>query len=261
MARPSLGRALTNIIYRAVDDVFDRLKLRFLGPNAGPKRLGFIGKINPILNLPGLFKISAIQEGATAGEERLHSLIGIAEKYLDAQKERAKAQLVQNVDSFLQEAHDKGQDIDFETVLSGKLVDTWKVLSTNVKRIVATEATKAQSMGTLEAITKVNAASGIDDPVIYWVCVKDTALCKECRRLHLMEDGVTPRLWYLSECTHSLGKRGDTAPSLTNQHPDCRCIQATIFSGWGFKGGSLTYVGRDYDAILDQRGVSQKKTG
>ncbi len=107
-------------------------------------------------------------------------------------------------------------------------------------------------MGTLEAITKINAYSDIDDPVVYWICVKDTALCKECQRLLLMGDG-TPRLWYLSECTHSYGKRGDSAPSVSGQHPTCRCIMATMITGYGFKDGSITYIGTGHDALLDQR--------
>ncbi len=250
--RPGLGRAAIKTIHKAVENVFARLKARFLGPNSGPRQIGFIGKVNPILNLPGLFKISAIQEGATADEKRLASLIEVAETYLDSQKERAKAQLVQAVDSFIQEAHDRDQDVDLDTVLGGKIIDTWKELATNVKRIVSSESTNAQTMGTLEAIAKVNAYSGIDDPVVYWICVRDTALCKECKRLHLTPDG-TPRLWYLSECTHSYGKRGDDTPSLSLQHPSCRCILATMVPGFGWKDGSVTYIGNGHNAILDQR--------
>jgi hypothetical protein len=262
MSPPSLGRAAINVIYRAIDQVFDRIKARFLGPHAGPRQIGFIGKINPILNLPGLFKISAIQEGATPDEQRISSLVGIAETYLDSQKERAKAQLVQAVDSFLQESHNAGRDIDFETVLNAKLVDTWKELSTNVKRIITSEASKAQTMGTLEAIAKINASTGIDDPVVYFICVKrDGYPCVECRRLHLLEDNDTPRLWYMSECTHDYGKRGNLFPSLSGQHPNCQCVLATIFPGWGFKNGSLTYIGANHNAILEQRGTAQEKTG
>lgn len=256
MAKPLTKKAIS-AISSAIETLFDRVKVRFLGPQyVKPKKIEFKVKTNPVLNLPGLFKLSAVHEGAQADEDRLHSLVHIAETYLDAHKERTKAKVVQAVDSFLQDAQEKGVDTDWETVLGGQLADTWKEVSNNVKRIVTTEATTAQNMGALEAIGKINAAAGIDDPVVYWVChFVNGYPCPECRRLHLMEDEVTPRLWYRSECKNSYATKGDEAPSLLGQHPNCACKICTLMPGYGHKEGKLEYIGPDHDAILVQRGV------
>ena len=36
-----------------------------------------------------------------------------------------------------------------------------------------------------------------------------------------MGDGHTPRLWYMSEVNHGYAKKGDAAPSIGGQHPNC----------------------------------------
>jgi hypothetical protein len=42
-----------------------------------------------------------------------------------------------------------------------------------VKRILDTEASNARNMGSLDGIIKVNAFSGIEDPIVYFVVVRD----------------------------------------------------------------------------------------
>jgi hypothetical protein len=80
-----------------------------------------------------------------------------------------------------------------ETVLGGQLADVWGKTTNDVKRMIDTEATGARNMGTLEGIIGVNASEGIEDPMVYFVVVRDQHLCDECKRLHLLPDETTPR--------------------------------------------------------------------
>jgi hypothetical protein len=78
--------------------------------------------------------------------------------------------------------------------------------------------------------------------------------CNDCKRLHLMPDGITPRLWKLSELKASYGKRGDEVPSLINRHPFCRCQLVYLTKGFGFNDkGKLKYVQEGYDAYSIQK--------
>lgn len=74
-------------------------------------------------------------------------------------------------------------------------------------------------------------------------------------RLHVMEDGVTPRLWFLSEVSRGYHRKGDNVPSVHELHPHGRCIMTTILPGFGFdKEGRITYIDKEHDAIEHQRG-------
>lgn len=241
------------LIQAAVDQLFDRAKARFLGPNVGPKRL-YLGFV-PNLSLPGLFNSAAAEERAVPDKDTLHTLMETAGSYLDSYRESAKAQVVQRVQSFLSDARASGVSTDAETVLGGELASVWKKVSTDVRRLVDTESTGARNRGTLEGIVRVNEANGEDDPVVFWVVVRDGHRCSECTKLHLLDDGVTPRVWRLSEVSNGYHKRGDPAPSIAGLHPHCRCSMATLMKGYGFDaGGMVKFIGFDHDEFKKQRG-------
>jgi hypothetical protein len=107
----------------------------------------------------------------------------------------------------------------------------------------------------LDGIVKVNASAGVEDPLIYFVVVRDDDLCDECRRLHLLPDGVTPKVWRLSEVKRGYHRKTDDVPSLGGEHPHCRCSLVTIMKGYGFtKSGGITYISPDHDELEAQRG-------
>jgi len=123
-----------------------------------------------------------------------------------------------------------------------------------MRRLIDTEAQNVRNTGVLDGIIKVNAAHDIEDPVIYFVVVRDNYLCPECKRLHLLEDEKTPRLWYLSELGHGYHKKGQSNPKLGGLHPNCRCSLVPLMPGFGFsKDGFTTFRGTKYDAIKEQR--------
>lgn len=239
-------------IEAAVDDLFDRIKVRALGPRSIDKKL-YIGW-NADLSLPGLFMSANAEEGNRPDDDVLNSLMRVAAGYLDGERERTKAQVVKAVDSFLKEAKSGKVKTDVKTVLGGQLADVMAKVTSEVTRIIDTEATTARNVGVLDGIMKVNSAAGVEDPVVYFVVVRDSSLCEECKRLHLLPDGVIPRLWKMSEVSHNHHKRGDASPSIGGEHPHCRCSLVTLMLGYGFDdGGGTTYIGPDHDEFKKQR--------
>lgn len=250
--RTTLSRVAVAKIRRAVDGVFDRVKARVLGPQSVPKRI-YVGR-EVAHSVPGVYAAASREEGVVPDERVLAQLLEIAGGYLDAQRERTKARVVRAVQSFVHEAHRAAEPVDARAVLGGQLSEVWSDAVNSVRRIVDSETQHAKSVGFLEGISRVNAAAGIEDPVVYFVVVKDGELCKECRRLHLMPDGVTPRLWRLSEVGHVYHKRGDAGPKVSGLHPSCRCAIVTLMPGYGFVRGAVSYVSPGYDELAAQRG-------
>lgn len=83
--------------------------------------------------------------------------------------------------------------------------------------------------------------------------------CDRCKELHLMPDGVTPRLWLLSEVNRGYAKKGDAVPSMSGQHPHCRCGIVTVTEGYGFKNGSITYISPGHDEMKRQRSLDKSE--
>jgi hypothetical protein len=259
MKRFSLTKSAVKLIHAAVDKLFDRVKARFLGRDIGDKRI-YIA-VKPRVTLPELYETAAREEGVARPDENVRAGIQrIAEGYIEAQRQVTKTRVEKAVASWLSQAYAQGVDTDVNTVLGGELASVFGKASSDVKRIIDTEASYARNVGTMEGIVRVNASAGIKDPVVYFVVVRDSSLCDECKRLHLLEDGITPRLWYMSEIGHGYHKKGDDSPKLGGLHPHCRCSLVTLMPGYGFEGGRLTFIALDHDEMAVQRGFNKNES-
>lgn len=246
---PALTAQEIALIHMHVDNVFARLKTRFLGPKRGALSIAY--QFQPSLSLPGLFTAANQEEGnASPDKDLLRSLLRVAESHIEAQRDTTKANVVRTIDAFCRGKRTP----DTRALLSGQLADVWKKTAESVKKIIDTEGTTVRNAGALDGITKVNASFGIEDPIIYFVVVRDNLLCTECRRLHLMSDGITPRLWRTSEIGHGYHKKGDSFPKIGGTHINCRCSIVTLMPGYGFDGaGMVVFIDPQHDEYAKQR--------
>lgn len=250
-----LGKGHIQRLNGAVDTVFDRLTARTLGGDFMPKQLGIT--VKKPLTIPGIFQAAGHAEGRRPDQSLLDPVLEMAKGYLDAQRERTKAKLIHTVQSFLHNAHDQGVDANFDDVLTGQILEAFGDAKRNVKRIVATETNTAKNTSLLDSVIKANAENNVDDPVVAWLCVHDTSLCEECRKLHLLDDEKTPRVWLLSECGHEYHKPGDPSPKVGGLHPNDRCTLITVLPGYGFRDGSISFIGFDHRELEYQRRAPQ----
>lgn len=247
-----LGPGNIRAIEKAVDHTFDRLKVRLLGPQSVGKRI-YVGYTRQY-SLPGLFEQAAREEGVAADLMTLNQLLKVAGGYVDATREKTKARVVREVQGFLADAHKGGIDTDLRTVLEGKLSEVWSETAHAVRRIIDTEATHTKNVGVLDGIVRINSAAGIEDPLVYFVVVRDKDLCNECKRLHLLPDEITPRVWKMSEVGSGYHKKGESNPKMGGLHPHCRCSLVTLMPGYGFDGkGMVTYISKNHDEYAKQR--------
>ena len=254
MKRVSLTKGIVKAIHAAIDKTYDRAIGRFLARPPVDKKI-WLGVTKPRVNLPGLFQAASAEERTVADKNVLERLLDIAQSFVEAQRHATKAKVVKAVEDWLGQAHTLGAKKDLDVVLGGQLVDVWNQATTGMHKIVAAESNNAKNMGSLDGIVKVNSASGVEDPIVYFVVVHDDALCSECKRLHLMPDESTPRLWFLSEVKRGYHTKSDDVPSLAGEHPHCRCSLVTLMSDYGFdKNGSISFIESGHDEMKKQRG-------
>jgi hypothetical protein len=256
-----LGKGASRKIGNAIDDLFDKAKARLLGPQAiiGKKiHIGFIRE----LSLPGVFEAGSLEELVKPDLDVLDSLIRVAGSYIDAHRERTKARVVHQINGAMAEAKHNGgmSQSDFRGLVNTQLSEVWADVTRNIHSIVDTELSHAKNVSVLDGVVGANLNAGVSDPVVYFVVVRDNILCKECKRLHLMDDEKTPRLWYLSELGHGYHKKGEDSPKIGGLHPHCRCTLVTLLPSYGFTNdGMVKYVKRGHLELPIQRGLARSE--
>ncbi len=114
------------------------------------------------------------------------------------------------------------------------------------QRVVHTELWDAKLQGEAEAI--VNNESPLSSKGRDTIVFKRPAhnACAKCKQLYLERDGITPRLFKLSELAafgNNYGKKqADWVPTLGTLHPNCMCPLSVMPDGGEFDSqGNLVY--------------------
>jgi hypothetical protein len=252
-AKTILGLKAKKAIVVAVETLFDRLKKRLLGPGARGKIMIF--NFDKIPTLTGLFETASEQEGMSPRDEVLEGVLDVAGSYIDAHKEKTKARILREVQAAVTNASAVGKTIDTDKVLREQLLDVWTDVKRDVKTIVETEATIARNTSIFDAVGRIASITGQEDPVVFFITVRDQYCCDECKTIHIQPDGVTPRVWRMSEVQAGYHKKGVDAPSMGGLHPNCRCILTHLHLGYGFDAsGRITYIEHGHDEFKAQRG-------
>lgn len=235
------------IIANAVENMFDRIALDFLGniPRLKNKKM-IVFSTEPNMGLSHLF-VQAMQNKALNPIEQdvLKGLLVSADGYIEALKSRTKANVTERVDGLVRESKASKDRVD-STAIQQAVQEEMAKAKTHLQTIVESEATKFRNLGTLMDITRVASSLGDNDPTVFFVVVKDGLLCKECARLHM--DGGKPRLWKFSELKQGYHKRGEQYPSAFGLHPHCRCTLTYLSRGFGFDdNGRVVYIAQNHD--------------
>lgn len=240
---------------KLVDQMFDKMAVNLLGyiPAYRSKK-SLLFSYNPTFTLAHLFlQALGSERPLPKEEEALKNLLDTAHEYVQSLRSKTKAQLSESVDSYVKEARSRGETPS-ESQIRERLNESLSSASKHMKTIVQAEATKARNTGKMFNIAKVGASIGQSDPTVFFVVIKDNVTCEECKRLHMMPDGITPRVWKLSELGFSYHKKGQDNPKVCGLHPHCRCTLTLLAPGFGFKGGSVTFISPDHDELKAQRG-------
>ena len=236
-------------IGKIVEEIFDKIALSLVGniPRLQNKKL-MLFTTGQNYSLANLFvQAMANRSPNSIEQDALKSMLVSADGYIESLKSKTKSDLTEKIDGLVKEAKIRGHKVDPQAV-EDAIAEEMKKAKAHIKTIAESEATKLRNMGTLMSISRVASSLNDDDPIVCFQIIKDGATCKECVRLHMMPDGVTPRVWKFSELKQGYHKRGEEYPSAFGLHPHCRCTLTYIGKSFGFDElGRLKYISEDYD--------------
>jgi hypothetical protein len=242
-------------IDRVVRDLFDKAALRFIGivPKLQQKKMMLIG-FEQNIGLANLFVQSMNNRWLNNVEnEVLRSVLSGAASYIDILKNKTSSNIIQRIEGLAREAR-IGNDKIPEHELNKVIEEEFGRARSGLEAIAASESTKARNLGMTMDISRAAAADGDKDPVVGFAVIRDASTCPICVKLNLMPDGVTPKLYRLSELSAGYYKRGEQFPSILGQHPHCRCTIFYVPEDWGFdKKGHITFKSIGYNALKEQR--------
>ncbi len=242
MAIFKIPKRVVNIIDKKIADLFDRIKVKFLGPRGADKYV--TATHDKEISLPGMFEAASREEGGLPNIETLATMTDTSKNYIDALRLRTVNRVVKT----LEEGANKPEDI------TNTLDETWKEATAHLRQIIESEVQSTKNIALLDGIIRTNASFGVDDPYVAFIIVRDENVCSECIRLHLSEDGVTPKVYKLSELNRGYHKKGMPVPSIHGLHPNCRCQLVTILPSYGFDDkGKVKYVNKGHIEYDHQR--------
>jgi hypothetical protein len=255
-----LPKGAVKAVSQAVSAIFHRARKRFLNRDVEGKQIRFGVKMpeRPAehrwdLSLKGLFDAAAHSEGMQPNQKLYESVERGVDDYLSAHEELAKAKVLNAVQSYLHDADLGSGSTDPAKALGTVLEETFKKVTSDVEKVVGTEVNKAKNISTLDAISKISAINGVDDPVCYFAGPVDGHTCKNCLKMYFLADQITPRVWKSSELKAGYWKKGDACPCIGALHPNCRHALCSVMLGYGFEAGKLKYIEPGYSVWDEQR--------
>jgi hypothetical protein len=214
----------------------------------------------PDLTLSHLFLKSLGSERLLPQEkEALKNLLSTTEEYISSLRAKTKAQLTENIDSYVKEQILKNQrpsTVDLKNLINESL----NKARDHFKTIAEAESTKARNMGKALQIGKVAASQGVQDPNVYFVVVRDGKTCSECVRLHLMDDLITPRVWKLSEIGFSYHKKGQPNPKISGLHPHCFTENMMLHTDKGLVSFKELFERKDINRVVVDSRIEHRES-
>jgi very-short-patch-repair endonuclease len=189
---PKLTAAAGRTIDQKVDLLFDSLITRLLGHGLTGRNL-FI-TTHKDYSLPGIFASATEAEGGRVDTDLLSGVAEIARQYIEKHRGEAKAKTRHSIQSLLQDLHRGRIDSnEFQNTCESEMHELWDSIRSNVERVVVTSNENAKTMGLRDGIIQINSGLGVDDPVVFFIPVKDDRLCLEqSEKVCLFRKGAKP---------------------------------------------------------------------
>jgi hypothetical protein len=222
MTKKILPNSAKSLINDEIAKVFERLKIRLLSPFYKPSiDLGNI-KHDKFLSMPGLY-LSAYQDAnpdTKPSLDALKGLIKVAENYINVQEQKLKDKALETVEQALQDASIE-PDFDYQQELNQALLNVFDQTQNATKQVLETELQRVKTVGLQEGTIDLLERQGITDPTVAFLTRKDEFVCKFCKEFYMLDDGVTPRVYKLSELKGGYLNKKNPSPHLAPMHPNC----------------------------------------
>lgn len=270
------SKIMQEIMKSYISRLFESLRLQLLGPQhiKGKAIVFSVRDFDPKTTLASnylnSYSYNSIDEKGI-DPKAIDKIQDVAASYIDSLEKKSLADMTRIIGSqsdnlVLQAKRDNVSIKEVIQTKTGKLaLQTIKAelenqkdkIANSVDRLVTHELHNAQNFGALDGILGASKAMGINDPVVFKVLVDDERLCPVCRKLWLSADGITPKLYKLSELQATSPGPKALVAAVAPQHINCRCVLTTLVPGFAFnETGRIVYIGEGHDEYKKQRGQS-----
>lgn len=271
---------------KKIDDVVKRYKayLRYkaVGPQALSRdelmelvRSGMLTaekKVSSPVTEAYLHTHEQMVEGAAAPRQvrdgALDFLERMMDRYTGKMADQLKSDVLSSIEGTLEPFLDRREGAQIYEALQDKniwkknlrallrdRVDNWEY---RYRTIIGTELNRASNWGAMDAILHNNADQTPETISVYKQGNKPGAgACKYCAKFWYMDDGVTPRVYKMSDLIangSNIGKKAaDWKPTIDSTHPNESHILSELKPGFGFINGSLEWIGEGHDEHHKQK--------
>lgn len=252
--------ALTKQVEDTIEELFEKTKLQFLGPNYAKSFVFSLKEFDPSSTIQSIYIDSAMNHSPSGilDNRMIKKVADNAESYIDKLKESVSADALRAVGNVTTDIdmQSKIRNIttnefvassDGQEIIKGlfsKLDDIRKKTSTDLQKIVTAESVNASNYGAVDGILGAAKAIGLADPIIFKITYDGPARCANCERLHLLPDMITPKVYKLSEASAATDFKKPIF-SIGIPHPNCMCQISVLSPGFTFVGGKITYKGKN----------------
>jgi hypothetical protein len=246
-------------ISKLIGSIFDNVKQRLIGPDSKRGLIFSYHKFDPKNTIEWVYRNALTDQYANVDAVDLDTVEHIKDRvelYLD----KAKDNFISEIEAVLV-AHDQAKLLASKSPIKDPEIDGLRKqvqvirdkIKNSVDLITENELAHAQSLGAMDGIMGLARAMGVSDPTVFKIGVLDRLRCKYCWNLWTMSDGVSPRVYKMSELRAESGKVPYVA-SVSLTHPRCRDILTILAPGFGFtSAGNVEYKGKGYDEWKFQR--------
>ena len=242
----------------AVEKMFDALAYKLLGNIPKLRNKPFFGS-SPVFSLAHIF-IQALGGKDPNHIERdvLRSILNSSYGYIESLKNKTSSNIAESVDALVKEAKVRNSYVTANQVTEIISSEMEKARN-NMKLIAEAETTKTRNMAhTMEIVGKAK-EQGVEDPTVFFIIVRDGQACSECVKLHMMDDGVTPKTYKMSEISMGWHKRGDDRPSACGEHPHCFTGSQLLYTQKGLYTFEELFISQENPNVLVDFRVKNKK--
>ena len=192
----------------------------------------------------------------------INFLENMTKRYLDKAGAELKADIVSIIDANLMPFKDKNEgkliyDLLSDPKMKGKYlgealhgkVENWRH---RYSTIVRTEKARASNFGALSAILHNNPDKNPEDICVFKAGrnAHDPSCCNHCKKFWFESDGITPKVYSVSELVSNGSNIGRKAaewlPTIDSTHPNCSHHLVELRDGYTIENGDLKYVSKDF---------------
>lgn len=237
MAKTTLPDSTRKLILNAIDNVYENLRYKALGPFYQPKT-GLYKPVShdKVLSIPGMYS-SAYATGKANAQPSfngIQSVAALTDQYLQASAEKLKAKALAEVEAQLHNASHR-DDYDLEKELNEALIRIFDQAQGETKQLLETETQRAKTIGITDSVTEFMKENDDANGNVYALTRQDKNVCKYCKEFYEMADG-TPTVYKLSELGGGYLDKQAPEAITPPMHPNCLLTgESRVITKEGYK--------------------------